>query len=83
MDVLHDPIEAGVPIVGLEPSCISVFRDELIQLFPRDHTARSLAQQVFSLGEFLEQPRPRRLQPPRWTARHSSTATVIIIRSSA
>src|SRR5712671_419705 len=55
MDELMPEIEAGVPIVVLEPSCAAVFRDELINLFPKDNRARALSQQVFLLSEFLEQ----------------------------
>ena len=65
MTTLHDPIEAGIPIVGLEPSCISVFRDELVNLFPRDHTAQTLSKQVFSLGEFLSTHAPEGYEPPK------------------
>jgi FAD/FMN-containing dehydrogenase/Fe-S oxidoreductase len=54
MDELLPEIEAGVPIVVLEPSCATVFRDELINLFPKDERARALSQQVFLLSEFLE-----------------------------
>jgi len=55
LDELEPEIEAGVPIIGLEPSCISVFRDELLNLFPRDERAKKLACQTFLLSEFLEQ----------------------------
>lgn len=54
LDALKDEIEAGVPIVGLEPSCVSVFRDELPRFFPRDPLARRLSGQVWFLSEFLE-----------------------------
>ncbi len=47
---LHD----GTPIVGLEPSCIAVFRDELLNVFPNDLDAQRLAQQTYTLAEFLE-----------------------------
>jgi FAD/FMN-containing dehydrogenase/Fe-S oxidoreductase len=40
-----------LPIVGLEPSCISVFRDELPNLFP-EH--KELAKRFFTLSEFLQ-----------------------------
>src|SRR5271166_4849769 len=33
LDQLEPEIEAGIPIVGLEPSCVAVFRDELVNLF--------------------------------------------------
>jgi FAD/FMN-containing dehydrogenase/Fe-S oxidoreductase len=54
LDVLGPKIEAGVPIVGLEPSCVAVFRDELCNLFPHDERAHRLARQTFTLSEFLE-----------------------------
>jgi FAD/FMN-containing dehydrogenase/Fe-S oxidoreductase len=54
LDVLAREIEAGVPLLVLEPSCAAVFRDELVNLFPNDARARRLAQQTFPLSEFLE-----------------------------
>jgi FAD/FMN-containing dehydrogenase/Fe-S oxidoreductase len=54
MDELLPEIEAGTPIVVLEPSCAAVFRDELINLFPKDERAQALSKQVFLLSEFLE-----------------------------
>jgi FAD/FMN-containing dehydrogenase/Fe-S oxidoreductase len=51
---LKDDIEAGVPVIGLEPSCVSVFRDELLNFFPADPLARQLSQQTLFLSEFLE-----------------------------
>jgi FAD/FMN-containing dehydrogenase/Fe-S oxidoreductase len=58
MDTLHDEIRNGFPIVGLEPSCVAVFRDELHNLFPHDEQASRLSKQVFTLGEFLEKKAP-------------------------
>jgi len=55
LDELSPEIEGGVPIVGLEPSCVAVFRDELVNLFPHDERARALSRQTFLLSEFLEQ----------------------------
>jgi FAD/FMN-containing dehydrogenase/Fe-S oxidoreductase len=55
LDDLEPEIEAGIPIVGLEPSCVAVFRDELTNLFPRDERAQALSRQIFLLSEFLEQ----------------------------
>jgi FAD/FMN-containing dehydrogenase/Fe-S oxidoreductase len=51
---LKDEIRAGTPIVGLEPSCISVFRDELCNLFPTDMDAKRLKDQTFMLSEFIQ-----------------------------
>jgi len=54
LDQLEPEIEAGIPIIGLEPSCVAVFRDELLNLFPHDQRAQALSQQTFLLSEFLE-----------------------------
>src|SRR5260370_23468576 len=54
MDTLSAEIDAGLPIVVLEPSCASVFRNEFVNLFPHDARARRLRQQTFLLSEFLE-----------------------------
>ena len=35
LDTLREPIRDGVPIVGLEPSCMTVFRDELDESAPQ------------------------------------------------
>jgi Fe-S oxidoreductase len=53
LTTLREPIQAGVPVVSLEPSCGAVFRDELLNLFPHDEDAKRLARQTRSLGEFL------------------------------
>jgi FAD/FMN-containing dehydrogenase/Fe-S oxidoreductase len=55
LDSLRGEIEAGTPIVGLEPSCISVFRDELPRFFPGDPLAGKLSRQALFLTEFLVQ----------------------------
>jgi FAD/FMN-containing dehydrogenase/Fe-S oxidoreductase len=52
---LRADIRAGVPVVGLEPSCTAVFRDELLNFFPDDPDARRLARQTFSFAEFITQ----------------------------
>jgi FAD/FMN-containing dehydrogenase/Fe-S oxidoreductase len=54
LDVLSEPIERGVPLVVLEPSCAAVFRDELPELFPRDERAARLSGSTRLLGGFLE-----------------------------
>ncbi len=64
LQALGPEIDAGLPIVVLEPSCASVFRDELHNLFPADTRAARLAKQTFLLSEFLERQAPG-YQPPR------------------
>ena len=54
--ILHElksDIQAGTPLVVLEPSCLAVFRDELLNLFPNHMDAKRLQAQAFSLSEFL------------------------------
>ncbi len=58
LDALRAEIDAGTPVVVLEPSCAAVFRDELINLFPKDSTARRLSKQTYLLSEFMEQKLP-------------------------
>jgi Fe-S oxidoreductase len=53
LQTLRAEIRAGTPLVGLEPSCVAVFRDELLNLFPRDEDAKRLAKQTHHLSEFL------------------------------
>jgi FAD/FMN-containing dehydrogenase/Fe-S oxidoreductase len=55
---LGPQLDAGLPIVVLEPSCASVFRDELVNLFPEDARAKKLRAQTLLLSEFLEHHAP-------------------------
>jgi Fe-S oxidoreductase len=64
LQALRGPIEAGTPIVVLEPSCAAVFRDELRGLFPGDALADRLRRQTFLLSEFLEHHAPG-YRPPQ------------------
>jgi FAD/FMN-containing dehydrogenase/Fe-S oxidoreductase len=54
LTALEPEIENGTPIVGLEPACVSAFRDELPGLFPGDETAQRLAGQTLFISEFLD-----------------------------
>jgi Fe-S oxidoreductase len=62
---LAPQIESGVPVIVLEPGCLSVFRDELAKLLPQSAAAARLAKQTVSLAEALE---ARGWKPPRATA---------------
>ena len=64
LDTLEPHILAGIPIVGLEPSCVAVFRDELVNFFPHDENARRLKEQSFLLSEFLTK-EGENYQPPK------------------
>jgi FAD/FMN-containing dehydrogenase/Fe-S oxidoreductase len=64
IDTLRGPIRDGIPIVGLEPSCMSVFREELPNLLYGDEDATRLHKQSFILSEFLQQ-KVKDYRPPR------------------
>ena len=64
-EILHElrpHLEAGTPVVVLEPSCLAVFRDELVNLFPDDADAQRLSRQSFLLADFLRKHRPEYLK---------------------
>lgn len=45
----------GIPIVGLEPSCLLTLRDEYLALLPNDYRVRQVAAQAMLLEEFVAQ----------------------------
>jgi FAD/FMN-containing dehydrogenase/Fe-S oxidoreductase len=53
LDALEEPLEAGVPVVVLEPSCEATFHDELLALLPADPRAKRLSGLTFGLGAFV------------------------------
>ena len=53
VDHLREEIRAGTPVVGVEPSCVAVFKDDLRKLLTLDEDAERLAKQTFHLSEFL------------------------------
>ncbi len=53
LDGIGEYLDASTPIIVLEPSCASVFRDELRNLFPNDPRAGQLASQTYLLSEYL------------------------------
>jgi FAD/FMN-containing dehydrogenase/Fe-S oxidoreductase len=59
IEALAPVAERGISIVGLEPSCILTFRDELPRMFPADPRAKALAQRAMLLEEFLVREAPR------------------------
>jgi FAD/FMN-containing dehydrogenase/Fe-S oxidoreductase len=54
MAELRPELDEGVAIIGLEPSCVSVFRDELHNLFPVSEDARRLGMATMTLSEFMQ-----------------------------
>jgi Fe-S oxidoreductase len=55
-------IRAGTPVVGVEPSCVAVFKDELVKMHPSDEDAKRLARQTFHFAEFLQK---QEYEPPQ------------------
>jgi hypothetical protein len=51
--MLEGETDRPVGIVGLEPGCLSVFKDELPKLFPDDPRVQRISRSVFLLGDFL------------------------------
>jgi Fe-S oxidoreductase len=68
MERLGNEIDSGLPIVFLEPSCASVFRDELRNFFPDDPRALRLREQSFLLSDFLVRYAPE-YRPPDLSGR--------------
>ncbi len=62
LDQLREWYREGIPIVGLEPSCVAVFKDELGKLLPYEEDAKRLAESTFHFAEFFEH---FDVEPPR------------------
>jgi FAD/FMN-containing dehydrogenase/Fe-S oxidoreductase len=59
---LREWYRAEIPIVGLEPSCVAVFKDELGKLLPDEDDAKQLAQCTYHFAELFER---FDVEPPR------------------
>jgi FAD/FMN-containing dehydrogenase/Fe-S oxidoreductase len=68
---LREPLARGIPIVGLEPSCVATFRDELAHLFPAEVDAHRLQEQFLTLAELLER------HAPQWQPRRLARRAVL------
>ena len=53
LDTLREHVRAGTPVVGMEPSCLAVFKDELVKILPHDDDAARLAKNAYHFGEFF------------------------------
>jgi FAD/FMN-containing dehydrogenase/Fe-S oxidoreductase len=61
-------VREGVPVVGVEPSCVASFRDELPGLLPHDEDAKRLSLQTLTLAELLQR-HAADWEPPRIEAK--------------
>lgn len=73
LDRLREHVRAGTPVVGMEPSCLAVFKDELVKLLPHDDDARRLADNAYHFGEFFD---AFDIAPPRFQAGDAAAATM-------
>lgn len=55
--------QAGVPIIGIEPSCTAVLRSDLIELLPDDPRAQIVESMTFTLAEILQKEQPLGADP--------------------
>lgn len=53
VETLAQEIADGTPLVGLEPGCLSVFKDELLKQLPDDPRAVKLAAQTTLFADFI------------------------------
>ena len=72
LDRMAARIEERIPFIFLEPSCASVFKDELIELFPDDDRARRLSGQVWLLADWLA------AHAPDWVPSRLEGAQVLV-----
>ena len=55
LEALEPAVRAGIPIVGLEPSCTAVLRGEITELLPEDLRAGKVRAATRTLAELLAQ----------------------------
>jgi Fe-S oxidoreductase len=53
LEILHPIVAAGRPVVGLEPSCLAVWRSDASELLPDDPRVAEVAAGVLTLAELL------------------------------
>jgi FAD/FMN-containing dehydrogenase/Fe-S oxidoreductase len=72
LDRMAPQIDAGLPFIFLEPSCASVFKDELLELFPDVPRAQHLSQQVWLLADWLA------AKAPEWATDRLQGAHILL-----
>lgn len=53
IDNFHNTLPSNSKVIVLEPSCLSVFKDELYRFFPHDTKAHDLASRTITLAELF------------------------------
>ena len=64
LNALRPFLERGVPVVGLEPSCLLTFRDEALALLPGEDARRAAAHAVLFEEFIAREAKAGRFQPP-------------------
>ena len=72
LDCMAPQIDTDLPFIFLEPSCASVFKDELLELFPNDLRAQRLSRQVWLLADWLA------AKAPEWATGRLKGAHVLL-----
>ncbi len=86
LEELGPALDAGAWVVGVEPSCVTTFKDELLNLFPNDPRAKVLAERTLMLDRFLLEVldwHPPRLQGPVVVHGHCYQKSVLGLSATA
>ncbi len=76
VDALWPFAQRGIPIVGLEPSCILTLRDEFLALLPGERRAVKVAASVQTFEEFVARDKQKLFRSVSWP--RSSSAHVFV-----
>jgi FAD/FMN-containing dehydrogenase/Fe-S oxidoreductase len=71
LDILHPLVAAGTPVIGLEPSCLAVWRSDAFDLLPEDSRVGDVAGGVLTLAELLG-------STPGWTPPDLSELRLVV-----
>jgi Fe-S oxidoreductase len=69
---LAPQIDAGMPFIVLEPSCASVFLEELRNFYPQNERAQRLGKQTYLLADFLA------VHAPEWRPPSFANCQIIL-----
>jgi Fe-S oxidoreductase len=58
LDILGPHLRAGLPVIGLEPSCTATLRSDIVELLGGDRDAVRLRDQTLTLAELLDRHAP-------------------------
>ena len=71
LNILHPLVAAGTPVIGLEPSCLAVWRSDASDLLPEDPRVAEVAAGVLTLAELLG-------STPAWTPPDLSGLALVV-----